>query len=361
MPTGAAHRFSDLLDAANLGEDELNSLDTGANVYTLGPGSLNVAVSPGRYTTSGGIIDFAGAPSLALAPSAVNQQIYLTVPGNVLTVGPFPGGEHLPLAECDTSGVEVIAVRDKRPRMTSALSPTAPGDVNGPASSLANELAVFNGVTGKLLQDGSGVTNTGPGALNGRVLVADGAKLDGIATGAQVNAANATDGEVTTGTEVAKRAVSPAQLKLAATTHAPGQTRTLWIPADPDVDEGSLRAREVLASGSWRFNLAAPADMVTLIAADLIGVVKAGADAGARDIDLVSEFGALGEARNFNTASDLASTFNFAGLLDSYAAVPLATVLAGLAPGDVGGVLVTHNAIGGAVRYLGIRLTYTVQ
>lgn len=70
------------------------------------------------------------------------------------------------------------------------------GDVIGPAGATADELAVFDGLTGKVLKAGSGVSAasgniTLTGTVDGRDVAADGAKLDGIESGADVtDAAN---------------------------------------------------------------------------------------------------------------------------------------------------------------------------
>lgn len=66
------------------------------------------------------------------------------------------------------------------------------GDVFGPGSSTDNALARFDGLTGKLIQnsavtvDDSGNIATG-GTVDGRDVSVDGAKLDGVAAGAQPN------------------------------------------------------------------------------------------------------------------------------------------------------------------------------
>lgn len=67
------------------------------------------------------------------------------------------------------------------------------GDVTGPASSTANTMPRYSGTTGKVIK-GTGITIddsnnvAGMGTLNGRTLATDGAKLDGIAAGADVTA-----------------------------------------------------------------------------------------------------------------------------------------------------------------------------
>jgi len=51
------------------------------------------------------------------------------------------------------------------------------------------------------------------GTVDGRDVAADGTKLDGIATGAEVNAVQASAGEITAATETAERSHSPADIK----------------------------------------------------------------------------------------------------------------------------------------------------
>lgn len=75
------------------------------------------------------------------------------------------------------------------------------GDVFGPASSTDERLARFDGATGKLIQESAvGLSDAGAmtgvasiavsGTVDGRDVSVDGAKLDGIATGAELNTAS---------------------------------------------------------------------------------------------------------------------------------------------------------------------------
>lgn len=176
MGFGASYRFRDD-EAGNLTAANVNTLDKGGNVFSEGAGLLTVAVSEVRYISTLGSFDFGGAAGVAIPPSTLNVAVYLTIPGNVLTVNPggFPAGEHLPLAEVDTSGTEVIAIRDRRHAQASAVAGAPPpfGDVTGPAGATPDAVALFDGATGKLLKDSGAplASANGVATLNGSTLV----------------------------------------------------------------------------------------------------------------------------------------------------------------------------------------------
>lgn len=74
-------------------------------------------------------------------------------------------------------------------------TPAGSGDVSGPGTSTANRVAIFDDTSGTSIAqtvvsiDGSG-NITGIGTVDGRDVAADGTKLDGIASGAEVNTAS---------------------------------------------------------------------------------------------------------------------------------------------------------------------------
>ena len=123
---------------------------------------------------------------------------------------------------------------------------------------------------------------------------------------------------------------------------------------------GDYRAENILTNGVKRFTFAVPADFGTLVSLDLIGIPSAGADGAGRDIDLSSDYALVGEASNTNSESDTTTTYDLTGTTGQITAVAdLSVVFSSLAAGHVCGVAVTHNAIGGTIAYLGIRLRYT--
>lgn len=117
----------------------------------------------------------------------------------------------------------------------------------------------------------------------------------------------------------------------------------------------SYRSRTVGAAASFRFNFYVPADFNALVAIELIGVPAA--TNAAANIDLVSEYGAVGEGAANHTQTDTTSTY--ALVANVLKAISLAGIFSSLAAGDLAGVSVSHTALGGSVDYLGIRLRYT--
>jgi hypothetical protein len=137
-----------------------------------------------------------------------------------------------------------------------------------------------------------------------------------------------------------------------------GASRDVFFNADYGTNDGSYRTRQVGAAGAFRFNFHVPFDFVTLVSLDLVGFPEAGATGSGKDIDLTSEYGAIGELKNNHSESDTTTTYTIPAN-DTLFTIDLSTVFSVLAAGDFAGVLVDHNGIGGAVDYLGIRLRYT--
>lgn len=133
----------------------------------------------------------------------------------------------------------------------------------------------------------------------------------------------------------------------------------VFYPADPSGNDGTYRVRSVGGAGTFRFNFRVPADFTTLVSVELIGWAQgAGAVGAGKDIDLSSEYGAPGQLKNQHAEVDTTSTYTIPAV-DTIFGLDLSTVLTQLAADDFAGIQVTHNAIGGAVAYLGIRLRYT--
>lgn len=132
MPDGASHHFDRLQDPqGNLSDDNLNSLDAGGNVHPV-LGELAINVEPAVFNSSALVAEiYPGASDQPVSPSTTNF-VYL-VPGGPPTLviaGAFPGTEHCPLAEVDTDSVQVTAIRDRRPKLSSLVGGGAP---SGPA------------------------------------------------------------------------------------------------------------------------------------------------------------------------------------------------------------------------------------
>ncbi|NJR73227.1 MAG: hypothetical protein HC773_05145 [Scytonema sp. CRU_2_7] len=85
-------------------------------------------------------------------------------------------------------------------------------------------------------------------------------------------------------------------------------------------------------------------------------IMTPGATNATADIDLDSNYGAIGQSPTTHVESNSVLTYNItAGIKFG---INIATVLTNLGAGDTGGVLVTHNGIGGTSEYEGILIRY---
>jgi hypothetical protein len=140
---------------------------------------------------------------------------------------------------------------------------------------------------------------------------------------------------------------------------APGVSKTLFLPADPNANKGDYRVRNVGGTGAHRFNVAFPSDLVTLDECKLIGICSSGAAGSGKDIDLLSDYGTIGELYNNHSEADTTTVYDFTGKTDQLIQIDLTPVLSAVAAGDVAGIQVDHNSIGGAIDYLGVLMRYT--
>lgn len=134
-------------------------------------------------------------------------------------------------------------------------------------------------------------------------------------------------------------------------------TKEVFFPVDYATDRGDYRARLVSSGGNHRFNFKAPHDFVSITSLVLVGIPSAGAAGSGKDIDLASSYGANGENFEAHQETDTTTTYNL-GSVDVFFELDISAVFSSLVAGDYAGVLVTHNAVGGDVHYLGLRLRY---
>ena len=134
-------------------------------------------------------------------------------------------------------------------------------------------------------------------------------------------------------------------------------TKEYFTPADPDTAHGTYRARSVASGGSHQFNFKVPHNFESIASLVIVGYPTAGAAGTGKDIDLTSEYGALGQSKAVHTESDTTATYDL-GTTDVIFELDLAPVFTSLAAGDYCGILVDQQVVGGTVYYLGIRLRY---
>lgn len=122
---------------------------------------------------------------------------------------------------------------------------------------------------------------------------------------------------------------------------------------------GTHIVTQIAATGSAPFGFNIPLDFVSLVSCELIGQASLGAAGASKDIDLVGEFGVIGEGANNTIETDNTTVYDLTGFQDLIKPVlDLSVVMTAIAAGDYVGVSVTHNAIGGFIDYLGVKLIY---
>lgn len=131
-----------------------------------------------------------------------------------------------------------------------------------------------------------------------------------------------------------------------------------FYAAEYDTTMGDFRVQRIGASAAFPFTFSIPSDFEEIVTLAAIVIPSAGAAGAGRDIDLTSDFGALGELFNANSQSDTTTTYDFTGLTNTLTTINLAPVFSGVAAGDYCGVTIDHNGIGGTIDYLGILLLY---
>lgn len=140
-------------------------------------------------------------------------------------------------------------------------------------------------------------------------------------------------------------------------TYAPATKQVLF--GTRNNTSGNYASNNVGGTGAGRFTFLTPHDFVSLVSLQLVGIVSAGADGAARDIDFFSSYGAIGELSTTHGSSDSASTYDLTGQTDKFYAFDISSLYASLAAGDFAGLLVDHKGIGGGIDYVGILLRYT--
>lgn len=135
------------------------------------------------------------------------------------------------------------------------------------------------------------------------------------------------------------------------------RVREIFFQFDYGSNEGDFRTRDVGGSGNYRATFAVPQDFVSLVALEAIAI-NASSLTGVQNFDLESDYGAVGELYTTHSESDTIITYDFTGTTNEIVALNVASVFAALAAGDFCGLFINHQAIGGSLDYLGIRLRY---
>lgn len=132
--------------------------------------------------------------------------------------------------------------------------------------------------------------------------------------------------------------------------------RFIIAPSQSPATQGTHIGSNVGVNGTGNLEFLVPDDFNVLVSANV--VVIPGGTSVAANIDLTSNYGNPdnAEAFNANVETDLASTFPLT--VNILANISIATVLTGVAPGDVVGVELDNNNVTGGYLILGLEFNY---
>ena len=132
------------------------------------------------------------------------------------------------------------------------------------------------------------------------------------------------------------------------------KSRFYQFGSNASTARGDHNTVSVRSNDSARFEAHIPDDFVALVSFQAIMIP--GSTNATANIDLASDYAALGEAFNVNSETDTTSTYSLT--INLMTGISLATVATNISAGDFFGVTITHNAIGGTANYLGTLLRY---
>lgn len=136
--------------------------------------------------------------------------------------------------------------------------------------------------------------------------------------------------------------------------------KTVFFPANlqTGTDQGSHRIVAQKKNESITYGFSVPEDFGALVSLEMIGIPSVGAAAAAQNIDLFSDYGAIGEDITEHSEAEITTAYDFTGLALKFAVIDVSVVFNSLAAGDICGLTIDHKNIGGTIGYKGIKLVY---
>jgi len=126
------------------------------------------------------------------------------------------------------------------------------------------------------------------------------------------------------------------------------------VATDYNNNQGNFRNRSIASNGGYRFTFKIPDDAREIVSVDLVGFPDS--TFTGQDIDLDTDYGAIGEPYNQHSNSDTTSVYSMTA--NQLSEIDLLPVLPNVDAGDYCGVFVDHNGIGSAVHYIGVKILY---
>jgi hypothetical protein len=126
------------------------------------------------------------------------------------------------------------------------------------------------------------------------------------------------------------------------------------ITSNSVTNKGSYATISVGANGVLNISFMFPADYVSLVSLQVVGIPSA--TFVSQDIDLFSQYAALGELFNANAQSNITGLYS--GTIDTLFQLDISALYTSAVAGDFAGIQIDHNAIGGTILYLGVNMVY---
>lgn len=121
-------------------------------------------------------------------------------------------------------------------------------------------------------------------------------------------------------------------------------------------DFNTYRTLKCGSSSTIRNSFVFPVDLNVIHSLDAIAITVGGGTS--KDIDIYSEYGAVGESYSFHAESDTTLLYNLGSAGDIFT-IDLLPIFSAASAGDVAGLEIVHNGVGSDTHYLGVRLRYS--
>jgi len=137
-----------------------------------------------------------------------------------------------------------------------------------------------------------------------------------------------------------------------------GANKTIFIPVERANSSGDYRGKSTGASSQFRISGSLPADFNNLVSAVMAGIITGAALAVGQTMTLDSDAAAPGEDAQTHSENDPTASLGPAAAANLMIAPDVSSVMTLMLAGDKFGIMLTHNAIGTTIMYLGLEIVY---
>ena len=136
-----------------------------------------------------------------------------------------------------------------------------------------------------------------------------------------------------------------------------GTAEIFFAAGKQDKDSGDHAVTEIKSGKDSNFEFHIPYDFASLVEIALKFIPDANSDGPGQDVDLTSDYAAVGQNKSTHSETDTTSTYDL-GTVGNVEELDLSGVFNSLSPGDSCGVNVANNTAGN-IDAIGLRLRYS--